>query len=133
VTPPRHDRLAGWGITLKAVLTQIVHHGTMVTRRRLRSFLKMLALYAAASAGISYFAVNAYTGNLGLRAKQDLDQQIAQSSAELAAAKAERSVWEHRVALLRSDNLDPDLLDERARLLLGYVDPRDLTLMFKHP
>ena len=34
-------------------------------------------------------------------------------------------MWERRVALLRSDKLDPDMLDERARALLDYVDPRD--------
>jgi cell division protein FtsB len=33
------------------------------------------------------------------------------------------------VALLRSDKIDPDVLDERARALLGLVDPRDLTLL----
>jgi cell division protein FtsB len=36
------------------------------------------------------------------------------------------------VALLRTDRIDPDMLDERARALLGYVDPRDLTLLL-HP
>jgi cell division protein FtsB len=48
---------------------------------------------------------------------------------ELAQVKAERAVWERRVALLRSDRIDPDMLDERARALLGYLDPRDLTLI----
>ncbi len=46
--------------------------------------------------------------------------------------KAERSLWERRVALLRSDRIDPDMLDERARALLGLADPRDLTLL-THP
>ena len=32
-------------------------------------------------------------------------------------------------SLLKPDNLDPDLLDERARALLDYADPHDLTLM----
>jgi cell division protein FtsB len=31
--------------------------------------------------------------------------------------------------LLRSDRLDPDMLEERARALLGYVDPHDITLL----
>jgi cell division protein FtsB len=31
--------------------------------------------------------------------------------------------------LLRSDQVDPDMLDERARALIGYVDPRDLILL----
>ena len=52
-----------------------------------------------------------------------------QCSRNLAQVKAERALWERRVALLRSDRLDPDMLDERARALLGYVDPRDLTLL----
>jgi cell division protein FtsB len=103
----------------------------MVTRRRLRSFLTALSLYVGAALLIGYFWVNAYTGNHGLRAKQNLDQQIAQLSAELTTLKAERAVWERRVSLLRSDNIDPDMLDERARALLDYVDPGDLVLQVR--
>src|SRR6266568_2019910 len=100
----------------------------MVTRKRLRTFLTTLGLYAGVALLIGYFGVNAYTGNLGLKAKQDLDLQIAQLSGDLGALKAERDSWERRVALLKSDRLDPDMLDERARALLDYVDPRDLVL-----
>ena len=50
----------------------------MVTRKRLRSFLTTLGLYVGVALLIGYFGVNAYTGNHGLRAQQDLDQQIAQ-------------------------------------------------------
>ena len=103
----------------------------MVTRRRLRSFLNALALYTVAALLIGYFGVNAYTGEHGLIAKRDLDQDIAQLTTELDAAKAERAVWQRRVSLLKSDNIDPDLLDERARLLLDDADPRDLVLMLK--
>jgi cell division protein FtsB len=103
----------------------------MVARRRLRSLLNALALYVIAALLIGYFGVNAYTGEHGLIAKQDLDQEIGQLSSELATARAERAVWERRVALLKSDNLDPDLLDERARTLLNLAEPRDLTLMLK--
>jgi cell division protein FtsB len=105
----------------------------MVTRKRLRSFLTALGLHVGAALLIGYFGVNAYTGNHGLRAKQSLDQQIAQLTAELSGLKAERAIWDRRVSLLKSDSLDPDLLDERARALLDYVDPRDLTLTVKQP
>jgi cell division protein FtsB len=105
----------------------------MVTRKRLRSFLTALGLYVGAALLIGYFGVNAYTGNHGLRAKQSLDQQIAQLNAELSELKAERAIWDRRVSLLKSDSLDPDMLDERARALLNYVDPRDLTLQIKQP
>ncbi len=86
-------------------------------------------VYIFAAAFIGYFAANAFTGNHGLRAQQDLDQQMASMQTELGALKTERAVWERRVALLRSDRIDPDMLDERARALLGYVDPRDLTFL----
>ena len=82
----------------------------MVTRRRLRSVLNALALYTIAALLIGYFGVNAYTGEHGLIAKHDLDQEIAQLNRELDAVKAERAVWERRVSLLKSDNIDPDLL-----------------------
>jgi cell division protein FtsB len=100
----------------------------MVTRKRLRSFLTTLGLYVSVALLIGYFGVNAYTGNHGLRAKQDLDLQIAQLTTELSTLKAERANWDRRVSLLKSDSLDPDMLDERARALLDYVDPRDLTM-----
>jgi cell division protein FtsB len=105
----------------------------MVTRNRLRSVLNALALYTIAALVIGYFGVNAYTGNHGLRAKQDLDQQIGQLTGELAVLKNERANWERRVALLRPTSIDPDMLDERARALLDYADPRDLTLRLKQP
>ena len=105
----------------------------MVTRKRLRAVLNALALYTIAALVIGYFGVNAYSGNHGLRARQDLDQQIAQLSDELESLKAERATWERRVALLRPRSIDPDMLDERARVLLNYADPRELTLRRKQP
>ncbi len=90
-----------------------------------------LALYCLAGLFIGYFGVNAYTGNHGLKARQGLDQQIADLVRELDGIKAERARWERRVALLKSDQIDPDMLDERARLLLEYADPRDVTMMVK--
>ena len=103
----------------------------MVTHRRRRSILTALALYILAAAFIGYFAVNAFTGNHGLRAQQDLEQQMTSIKDELDALKSERAEWEQRVSLLRSDRIDPDMLEERGRALLDYVDPRDVTLLLK--
>ena len=107
--------------------------GAWSLRKRLRSILTALGLYVGVALLIGYFGVNAYTGNHGLNARQDLDLQIAQLTVELKALKAERTNWERRVALLKSENLDPDMLDERARALLDYVDPHDLVLLQKRP
>jgi cell division protein FtsB len=103
----------------------------MVTRKRLRSFFTALGLYAVAALFIGYFAANAFSGNHGLRAKQQLEEQIGELTAELRAVEVERTQWERRVSLLRSDRLDPDLLDERARAELQHIHPREVTLAVK--
>ena len=78
----------------------------MVTRKRFRTVLNALALYTIAALVIGYFGVNAYSGNRGLRAKQDLDQQIAELGAELdeeSARAAEFGAGEHEPRVPRFD------------------------------
>ena len=101
----------------------------MVSRNRLKSFLTGLALYTMAAALVGYFGVNAYTGRYGLNAQQELDQEIVTLTSELARLKKERAESEQRVSLLRSDHIDPDMLDQRARFQLDYVNPHDLVRM----
>jgi cell division protein FtsB len=101
----------------------------MVTRKRLRAILNALALYSLAALLIGYFGVNAYSGDRGLKAKEVIDRQSAALTAELDRLKIEHAQWQRRIALLKSDDIDPDMLDERARALLDYVDSNDLTLM----
>ncbi|RTL54563.1 MAG: septum formation initiator family protein [Bradyrhizobiaceae bacterium] len=98
----------------------------MVSRARLKGILTGIALYALAAAFIAYFGVNAYTGKYGLNARAELDQEIANLTAELARLKAEHAAAQQRVALLRSDTVDPDMLDEQVRFQLDYADPREL-------
>lgn len=98
----------------------------MVSRTRLKTALTTLALYVGAGLLIGYFAMHAYSGNHGLRAKEDLALQMKELSEEVVRLRGERTEWERRVALLRSGSLDPDMLDERARAMLNYVHPRDL-------
>src|SRR5271156_3933128 len=98
----------------------------MVSRSRLKSLLTGLALYAMAAVIIGYFGVNAYTGKYGLNARQELDQEIIALTSELARLKQERAAGEQRISLLRSDRVDPDMLEERARYQLDYAHPHDL-------
>jgi cell division protein FtsB len=104
----------------------------MVTHRHRRVILTVLGLYSFAALFIGYFGVNAFTGAHGLRAQADLDHRLALMQKEIGDLKAKRAVWERRVSLLRANRIDPDMLDERARALLGYTDPRDITLLL-HP
>ena len=103
----------------------------MVIRPRIRAILTALGLYVLAALFIGYFGVNAYTGKNGINARQELDQQIAELASELQQVRAEHARWERRVGLLKADQIDPDMLDERARQLLNYVDPHDVTIMVK--
>ncbi|MGE0063714.1 MAG: septum formation initiator family protein [Xanthobacteraceae bacterium] len=100
----------------------------MVTHRRRRTILTALALYTLAALLIGYFGVNAFTGKRGLRAQHLLEQQTDTMTAELGRLKAERQYWQKRVALLRSSQIDPDMLDERARAMLDFTDPRDVVM-----
>jgi cell division protein FtsB len=103
----------------------------MVANTRRRTVLALTALYVIATALIGYFGSQAYSGSRGLKAQQDLAQQLAALSSEIAQLKAQRSDWERRVALLRPESLDPDMLDERARTMLDYVHSRDLIFSAK--
>ena len=104
----------------------------MVTRSRFKAFITGVALYAIAAALIGYFGVNAYTGKYGLNAQQELDAEIVRLTAELQRLKQDRADAERRIALLRSDSLDPDMLDERIRAQLDFADPHDLVRMIKN-
>src|SRR5437667_12243955 len=101
----------------------------MVTRSRLKSILTGLALYTMAALLVGYFGVNAYTGKYGLNARQELDQEIIALTSELARLRRERAESEQRVSLLRSDRVDPDMLDDRARYQLDHANPHDLVRM----
>jgi len=105
----------------------------MVTRRRFRAFVNALALYTIVALLIGYFGINAFTGNHGLRARQDLDHEVTQLTGELAALKTERATLERRVSFLRPESIDADMLDERARALLDYSDPREIILLRRQP
>ena len=101
----------------------------MVIRPRIRAFLAALGLYLLAALFVGYFGINAYTGKYGLNARQELDQEIIALTSELARLKRERADSEHRVSLLRSDRVDPDMLDERGRYQLDYANPHDVVRM----
>ena len=101
----------------------------MVARTRLGRILQGLALHLCAALIIGYFAFQGYHGNYGLLAQREFEQEAAALTLERDTLRAERAHWELRVSLLRSDRLDPDLLDELARRDLGFALPNDLVLL----
>jgi cell division protein FtsB len=77
---------------------------------------------------LAYFAYHAVEGNRGLLSYFRTSQQIADARAQLEEVQAERRALEHRVGLLRSDNLDRDLLEEQARAILNYTRRDEIVL-----
>lgn len=77
------------------------------------------------AAVLVYFGYHAVQGDRGLIAWWNLRFEIERADAKLAEVSAEKKLLEHRVALLRPESLDPDMLEERARIMLGVVGPTD--------
>ena len=78
-----------------------------------------------------YFGYHALSGSRGLLAWQELTRELDATRQELAGLRAERRELEHKVSRLRSDSLDPDLIDELARRNLSLVDPLDVIILLE--
>ncbi len=94
-------------------------------RRRAR-----FAIVPLLCAGVlTYFGYHAVQGERGLSAWLQLDQEIMRAEAQLMVNQAELSRLERRVALLRGDGLSRDMLEERARDVLGLVHQDEIVIL----
>ena len=96
---------------------------------RLRPFIPSLLLAVL----IAYFGFHALTGERGLLTSGQREQTLAARTAELKQIRAERMDLEARARLLRDSSLSADLLEERARSLLGFADPDDYVIRMTKP
>ncbi|MBF9232562.1 FtsB family cell division protein [Microvirga alba] len=101
----------------------------MVVRRRARKILIPLLVYSVSAGVVGYFVHHAHSGARGIEAREQFEAQAAGLTRELDAVKTERADWERRIALLRNDQIDRDLLEERARIMLGRVHRNDLVII----
>ncbi len=90
--------------------------------------LTAAVFYFAAAGVISYLGLSGLQGDYGLWALTDARQTEVELEAELEAALADEAVMANRVARLSSRSLDLELLDERARDVLGLVRPDELVV-----
>jgi len=93
----------------------------------LRPYLSTAALALL----IFYFGFHAFTGEGGLLKSDTRDATLTAKRDELAKLTAQRHDLEVRAQLLRDTSLSADLLEERARSLLGFSDPRDYVIRVK--
>jgi len=101
----------------------------MSTRQRKQSKLKPLLIPAACLLILGYFAFHAVEGDFGLFALQKLKDREASLLAELDKLTREKKRMEKRVALMRPESLDPDMIDEKARESLNMAHRDDRVIL----
>jgi cell division protein FtsB len=77
---------------------------------------------------IGYFSAQALTGERGLLNGTERHQELAARRAELAELQASRRELSARVAGLSEATLSIDMLEERARVVLGFARPDDYVI-----
>ena len=87
-----------------------------------------LAVTAGCLALLGYFAWHATQGPRGFAYKDGLEAKLASLQAANAEILSKRQALEARVALMRPDHVDPDMLEELARKELNMAAANDLVL-----
>lgn len=105
----------------------------MSTRQRRKSYLRPLIVPVLALTFTGYFAWHGWHGSFGMEARRQLAVEATRLDRELAKAKAERVAVERRVNLLRAANLESDMLDERAREILGFANANEVAIVTGAP
>jgi cell division protein FtsB len=77
---------------------------------------------------MGYLSFAALQGDHGFFRLVQVEAQEAQLADELAGLEAERATIANRVRRLATDTLDLDLLDERARAVLGLGHPDEIVI-----
>jgi cell division protein FtsB len=67
-------------------------------------------------------------GNRGILVYFQLKAELDNAHQQLAALKSDRLEAENKVKLLRPQSLDLDMLDEKARTILGVSSPKEKKL-----
>ncbi|MGZ8410322.1 MAG: FtsB family cell division protein [Hyphomicrobium sp.] len=77
----------------------------------------------------AYFTHHAMHGRHGLEARSALIERADLLEFEIRSLETVRARLRHDVALLAPDTPDPDLVEEIARDVLGYVQPTDRVII----
>jgi cell division protein FtsB len=101
----------------------------MATRQRKQSKVRPLLVPAVCLLLLAYFGYHAVEGDYGHHALQKLKSREADLSDQLARLKDERRALDRRVALMRPESLDPDMIEERARRTLNVARAGDIVIL----
>ena len=72
------------------------------------------------------FGFHTFAGDTGWLAKAEIEREILVERSKLAQLKKENLLQRHRIELLKSHQLDADMLSEIARSKLGLFSAKDV-------
>jgi cell division protein FtsB len=78
---------------------------------------------------VCYFLVHAFHGDRGVLAWMHLQKQVSVAEQTVSDTRTVRTGYDRRISLLRSEHLDADMLDERARIMAGLVRPDEFIVL----
>lgn len=80
---------------------------------------------------VSYFAYHTVHGDRGVLALIQMRERLFIAESRLSKLEFEEARWERKVKLLHPTSIDPDMLDERVRLMLGYAEANDQIVLIE--
>lgn len=102
----------------------------MITRHRRKSPFRRLWLPLFGIAFCAYFGYHAYHGSYGLQSLERLESEAVTLKAQAEKLKEERLAIERKVAYLKPDSLDADVVDIEARTSLNLLRPDEVVISF---
>lgn len=95
----------------------------------LRSLILPVTLYCVAGVVASYFVWHGVNGQRGRKTGEEYEQKLAQLRMERDILKLQRMQWESRIALIKGENVDADILEEQTRKGLGRVHKNEVVIL----
>ncbi len=99
-----------------------------MTMSQNRPALGVIIYFGLALTAATYFTFAAVQGDYGLFRRVQINAERAALEADLAVLRAEVAAMENRTRRLSDDYLDLDLLDERAREVLGLIRTDEIVI-----
>lgn len=76
-----------------------------------------------------YFSYHVVSGERSYLRLVSIEHSVERLSHQYDDLSEQRHALENKVVMLRPGSIDPDLLEERARVVLGYQHPDELVVM----
>lgn len=96
-----------------------------------RSLIFDLSVFFGSIAVLGYFGWHGYYGPRSVEHNRFVQSELAKYQAELKQTEMQRDKLDAKVALLRPQSIDPDMLDEMARKTLQFSAEKDFIVLEK--